>query len=99
MLLPSTPPVTEELTIAQLEAKTVAELKIICDGNSISYTSSDVKDKLIGKISKYQQTAYSSSDLVSKTLTQLQSICDGRGITYTAQNTDTELKALIIADV
>lgn len=89
----------EVFTIAQLEAKTVAELKVICDENSISYNTSDVKDKLIGKISEYQGTAYIETDLTSKTLTQLQAICDGRGITYTAGNTDIELKSLIIADV
>lgn len=58
-----------------------------------------MKDKLIGKISKYQGTAYIEADLDTKTLTQLQAICDGRGITYTLENTDIEIKALIVADI
>lgn len=99
MLLPSTPPTPEVFTISELEAKTVTQLKAICDENSITYNTSDVKDKFIGKISEYQGTAYTEDDLTTKTLTQLQAICDGRGITYTAENTEVELKALIIADV
>ncbi len=99
MLHPSEPPIPEVYTVKELEVSTVTQLKSICDENSITYSSSDVKDKLIGKISKYQGAAYTETDLESKTLAQLEAICDGRGITYTAENTDTELKALIIADV
>ena len=100
MLLPNTPPTTEETlkyTISELEAKTVAQLKVICDGYSITYTTSDVKDRLIAKISKYEGISYTETDLATKIITQLQAICDGLGIVYDGTEDETALKALILA--
>ena len=76
---------------------TVTELKSICDNLSITYTTSDVKDKLIALIAKNKGIRYVESDLTSKTLTNLQAICDGLGITYIGSDDEAALKAKILA--
>lgn len=52
---------------------------------------------MIALIANNQNISYIESDLTSKTLANLQAICDGLGLTYVAEDTDVELKALILA--
>lgn len=81
-----------------MKSKTVAELKAICDYRNITYTTNDVKNKLVALIVKDEGISYTSSDLESNTTAELKAICDGLGIAYTDSNTDDELKEFILAN-
>lgn len=48
-------------------------------------------------IAKKENLSYTESNLTSKTTSELKAICDGLEITYDADETDDELKALILA--
>lgn len=95
LLLPNESPVS--YTIASLESMTNAQLQAICDELSISYSTSDVKMKLVSLIANNQNIVYTSDDLIGKTLTQLQAICDGLGISYDGTEDEATLKALILS--
>ena len=81
-----------------MESKTVANLKEICDEYSISYTSSDVKNKLIAMIVKELGLVYTEDNLESKSISELRAICDGLGIEYDTDFTEEELIELIIIE-
>ena len=85
-------------TIEELENTTVANLKVICDEYSITYTSNDVKNKIIAMIVKELGLIYTEEELSGKTISELRAICDGLEIEYDTDFTEEELIELIIIE-
>ena len=81
-----------------MESKTVANLKEICEEYDISYTSNDVKNKLIAMIVNELGLAYTEDNLGSKSISELRAICDGLEIEYDTDFTEEELIELIIIE-
>lgn len=55
-----------------------------------------MKDKLVASIAKKEQLSYTDEELELKTLAQLRAICDGLELNYEEDNTEEELKSLIL---
>ena len=71
---------------------------MICDENSITYASNDVKNKLIAMIVNELGLVYTEDNLSDKSISELRAICDGLEIEYDTNFTEEELRELIIIE-